>query len=85
MTVRSVERAVNKALEAVGAKVPGRSCHSLRHFYGIAAVMGGAGREALADSMGHAQISTQDVYCRAAAQYQGNPSDAVMKTLEGGC
>ncbi len=82
LSVRHIERLVNAKLEAAGIKEAGRSCHSLRHFYGIAAVMGGAGREAIADSMGHADIKTQDVYCRAAAQYQGNPADAVGKILE---
>lgn len=82
MGVRSIQRAVNAALEAVGAKVPGRSCHSLRHGHAIMAVMGGAKQEALAEEMGHASLSTTFIYTRAAAQLQENPADCVGRALE---
>lgn len=83
LSIRHLERIVNGRLEAAGIKERGKSVHSFRHFYGIAAVMGGASREAIADSMGHKDVKSQDVYCRAAAAYQGNPADAVTKILEG--
>lgn len=83
LSVRSIERAVNKVLDAAGARVPGRSAHSLRHGHALLAAIGGAGREALADEMGHADIRTTDIYTRAAAAYQANPTDAVERALRG--
>lgn len=81
LSVRSVERAVNSKLMSLGMKEYGKSAHSLRHAYALCSVLGGAGREALADSMGHSSISVTDVYCRAAAAYQGNPSDAALSVM----
>lgn len=81
MGVRSIQRAVNLALAAVGAKEPGRSCHSLRHAHAIMAVMGGAKQEALADEMGHNSLGTTFIYTRAAAALQEPPSDAVERAL----
>lgn len=82
MGVRSIQRAVNVALAAVGAKEPGRSCHSLRHAHAIMAVMGGAKQEALADEMGHSSLNTTFIYTRAASALQENPTDAVERALK---
>lgn len=80
---RQVERIVDGYLTAAGVKVPGRSAHALRFTYAILAVMGGAKREALGDSMGHSSLQTTDIYTRAVAQYQNNPGDIVSKMLNG--
>lgn len=81
MTVRSVERAVNKALEAVGAKVPGRSCHSLRHGAALLACIGGVRPEALSEMLGHQDPKTTFIYSRAAWMYLENPADAIERGL----
>lgn len=82
LSVRSIERAVNKALVAVGAKEYGKSAHSLRHGFGILSAMGGANVVAIGESLGHADLKTTGVYTRAAAAYLENPSDAVERALK---
>lgn len=82
LSVRSIERAVNKALAAVGAKEHGKSAHSLRHGFGLLSAMGGASPVAIGESMGHADLKTTGVYTRAAAAYMENPSDAVERALK---
>lgn len=83
ISVRSIERVVNKALTAVGAKEPGKSAHSLRHGFGVLSAMGGARPEAISEAMGHADLKTTGVYTRAAWQYMENPTDAVERALKG--
>lgn len=82
LSVRSIEAAVNRAMESIGIKQAGKSAHALRHVHGLISIMGGASREALADEMGHADAKTQDIYIRAAAAYQSNPADAVERMLK---
>lgn len=84
LTVRTIERIVDKYLKFAGLKRPGRSAHALRHTYAMLAVLGGAEREAIGVSMGHASLSTTDVYIRAASQMQSNPAEAVESYLEKG-
>lgn len=82
LTVRSIERIVNRALISVGAKEPGKSAHSLRHACAIAAVMGGAKSEAITEMLGHSDPKTTFIYTRAAGQYLENASDAVERALK---
>lgn len=82
LTVRSIERTVNKAMEAVGAKVAGRSCHALRHGFGVLATIGGARPEAISEAMGHVDPKTTAIYTRAAWAYMENPSDAIERALK---
>lgn len=81
LSVRSIERAVNRVLEAVGAKTPGKSAHALRHGFGILATIGGAPAGAIGEHMGHADPKTTSGYTRAAWQYMANPADAVERAL----
>jgi integrase len=83
LTVRSIERIVNKYFTLCGFKEHGKSVHALRHTSATLAIIGGAKREALAQSLGHASPSTTDHYIRAAASYQDNPVYAVEKALGG--
>lgn len=83
ISVRGIERIVDKYLVKAGLKQVGRSAHALRHTAAVLAVMGGAQREAIAESFGHASIATTDIYARAAAQFQSNPADAVGRALGG--
>lgn len=73
LSIRSIERIVNKYMAKLGFKKPGRSAHSLRHTYSVLSVMGGSQREALADSLGHKDMTTTDYYIRAAGILQSNP------------
>lgn len=81
LSVRSIERAVGLALEKIGAKEPGKSCHSLRHAFGILSAIGGARPEAISEAMGHADLKTTAIYTRAAWAYMENPTDAVERAL----
>ncbi len=81
LTVRSIERAVNRQLEAVGAKEPGKSAHALRHGFGVLAAIGGASPIAIGEEMGHADLKTTGVYVRAAAAYLEPATDAVERAL----
>jgi site-specific recombinase XerD len=82
LSVRAIERIVDAELARHGLKQRGRSAHSLRHTYGLLAALGGAEREALAESLGHESMRTTDIYVRAAAAFQHNPSGAVSAALQ---
>jgi len=84
LSVRTIERITDKYLRAAGLKRKGRSAHSLRHTYAIMAVLAGAKREKIGESMGHESLSTTDIYIRAAAIWQDNPADAVNNLIEKG-
>lgn len=83
LSVRSIERLVNKALERIGAKESGKSAHSLRHGHAVLATLGGVKQEALAQSLGHSDLKTTSHYTMAASMYQENPSDAFERGLQG--
>lgn len=84
LSVRAIERIVDRYLAAAGLKQKGRCAHALRHTAAVLAVLGGAEREAIAEAFGHASLQTTEVYTRAAAQFQSNPADAVSRTLAEG-
>lgn len=82
LSTRAVENIVDQYLKKSGLKIPGRSCHALRHSAALLAVMGGGSGEAISQSMGHSDGKTTYIYTRAAAQFQSNPADAVQKALD---
>jgi integrase/recombinase XerC len=82
LSVRAVERIVDRHLAACDLKTKGRSAHALRHTFGVLATLGGAKSEALAAAMGHSSIMTTHTYTKAAARYQDNPAEALGLALE---
>lgn len=82
LSVRAIERIVDRYLAKAGLKQAGRSAHALRHTAAMLAVLGGAQREAIAEAFGHASLETTAIYTRAAAAFQDNPADAVTRALE---
>lgn len=82
LSVRAIERIVDNRLQAAGLKIPGRSAHALRHTFAVLAVMGGAEREALAQTLGHSSSATTDLYTRAACQFQRNPAVAALEAIQ---
>jgi integrase/recombinase XerC len=84
LSVRSIERAVDRRLQDLGLKQAGRSAHALRHTFAVMATLGGAGQQALAEVLGHADIRTTDVYTRAAAAFQSNPAEKAEAIFKDG-
>jgi len=82
LTTRSIQRITDFYLRRSGLKQAGRSAHALRHTFAIMSLIGGAQREAIAEAMGHSDIRTTDVYLRAAACFQSNPAEAVVKAIQ---
>lgn len=82
LSVRSLERIVDRRLSMLGLKAKGRSCHALRHTCAVIAAIQGVPAEAAAEAFGHADIRTQDIYRRAAAAFQQNPGEAVAAALK---
>ncbi len=81
LTVRTVERVVDRALSRCNLKRPGRSAHSLRHTYAMLCVLTGGDREALQASMGHADMATTTIYTHAASRFQNNPAAGLEAAL----
>lgn len=68
----NVQRAVRRASDALGMCV---TPHNLRHCYATHCLDRGANIKALAEAMGHAQITTTEGYCHAEALSVGSPLD----------
>lgn len=81
LTVRTVERVVDRALVRCHLKRPGRSAHCLRHTFAMLCVLTGGDREALQAAMGHADQSTTAIYTNAASQFQNNPAAGLEAAL----
>jgi len=81
LTVRTIERVVDRLLSRCHLKRPGRSAHSLRHTYAMLCILTGGDREALRASMGHATMATTDIYIGAASRFQNNPAAGVEAAL----
>ena len=82
LTVRTIERIVDRALSRADLKRPGRSAHSLRHTYAILCVLTGGDREALKEAMGHANIETTQIYIGVASRFQNNPAAGIEAALQ---
>jgi site-specific recombinase XerD len=64
MSTRAIRYVVDNYLADVGLKAAGISCHSLRHSAATWARAGGAKLDALADMIGHANVSTTRIYAQ---------------------
>ena len=74
MSARAIRYMVDGYLEALGLKAAGISCHSLRHSAATWARAGGAKLDALADIMGHANVSTTRIYAQIVDKMTENPA-----------
>jgi len=82
LTVRTIERTVDRLLSRADLKRPGRSAHALRHTYAMLCILTGGDREALRASMGHATMATTDIYIGAASRFQSNPAAGIEAALQ---
>jgi integrase/recombinase XerD len=78
---RGIRDMVDGYLSEVGAKRPGVSCHSLRHFYGTETLSSGAELKYVSLSMGHADQKTTGIYDERRLSIQNNPAAFIDKHL----
>ncbi len=83
MSARAVRYMVDGYLEALDLKAASISCHSLRHSAATWARAGGAKLDALADMMGHADVSTTRIYAQIVNKMQENPAKFLEAMLVG--
>ncbi len=81
LTVRTIERIVDRMLSRADLKRPGRSAHALRHTYALLCILTGGDREALRAAMGHESLATTDIYISAASRWQSNPAAGIEAAL----
>jgi len=74
MSTRAIRYVVDNYLADVGLKAEGISCHSLRHSAATWARAGGAKLDALADMLGHADVSTTRIYAKVVNKMTENPA-----------
>lgn len=79
ISARSLRRRVDRYLVRAGLKKPGVSVHSLRHTYGTWASYAGASLPAIAADLGHANISTTQIYAQVADRIRQNPAAVLAK------
>jgi site-specific recombinase XerD len=81
ISTRGIRDMVDGYLDDVGAKRPGVSCHSLRHFYGTETLRGGAEKKYVSLSMGHADEKTTGIYDERILSIKNNPAQFIDKHL----
>lgn len=83
MSRRSINRLVDGYLENLGLKREGVSCHSLRHSYATLSLAAGARLDVISKTMGHASVTTTQVYADIVDMTAQNPARFLVGALEG--
>ena len=78
---RGIRGMVDGYLEKIGAKRDGVSCHSLRHTFGTQALAAGASLLAISQAMGHASVTTTQVYVKIVDKARNNPAKFLVGVL----
>jgi site-specific recombinase XerD len=84
MTTVGLRWVVNSYLDALGLKNEGISCHALRHSAATWARFGGAKLDAISVMLGHASVTTTQVYAKVVDMIKENPAlflDLVLETV----
>jgi site-specific recombinase XerD len=81
ISTRGIRDMVDGYLEQIGAKRPGVSCHSLRHFYGTETLICGAEKKYVSLAMGHADEKTTGIYDERILTIKNNPAQFLDKHL----
>jgi site-specific recombinase XerD len=74
MSSRAIRWTVDKYLTDLGLKAEGISCHSLRHSAATWARAGGAKLDAIGGMLGHASVTTTQVYAKIVDRMTENPA-----------
>jgi len=80
---RGIRQMVDGYLRAVGAKKAGVSCHALRHSYATLALAAGGSLLAISGSLGHASVTTTQVYAKIVDKARYNPAKLLVGLLDG--
>jgi len=79
---RGIRQMVDGYLSELGLKRPGVSCHALRHSFATLSVAAGAKLQAVQDALGHASVSTTQVYAKIVDRGRNNPALFLVGALE---
>lgn len=82
MSARAIRYLVNGYLEALGLKAKGISCHALRHSAATWARAAGARLDAISAMLGHASITTTQIYAQIVDRMSENPARFLESLLD---
>ena len=82
MTRRGVRAMVDGYLSVLGLKREGVSCHALRHSFATLSRAAGAQLDAIARAMGHASVTTTQVYADIVDAAAENPARFLVGALD---
>ena len=82
MTRRGVRAMVDGYLSVLGLKREGVSCHALRHSFATLSRAAGARLDAIARAMGHASVTTTQVYADIVDAAAENPARFLVGALD---
>jgi len=82
MSRTSINRLVDGYLEELGLKREGMSCHALRHSYATLSLAAGARLDVISRTMGHASVTTTQVYADIVDITAQNPAKFLVGALE---
>lgn len=81
MSTRGIRAVVDGYLEALGLKKEGISCHALRHSYATLSRAAGARLDAISRTLGHASVTTTQVYADIVDIARENPARYLAEIL----
>jgi len=79
---RGIRSMVDGYLEQIGAKKDGISCHALRHSFATHSLANGAELLAISGALGHASVTTTQVYARIVDKAKKNPAKYLTGLLD---
>jgi site-specific recombinase XerD len=82
ISTRGIRAMVNGYLEDVGAKREGISCHALRHSFATLSLAAGGSLLAISGALGHASVTTTQVYAKIVDKAKHNPAKLLGGLLE---
>lgn len=83
LSTRGVREVVDGYLKRLNVKAPGKSGHALRHSFATNSLLRGANLYAISKMLGHASITTTQVYADLVITIQNNPASFLVDALKG--